>query len=311
MHKNTKEQSEREALTTSEWRELRRVLDVSLFCFAGTVSECGVLHYLLKKTIGFSKFSDVLTPGHFRGEHDYFPSLARASSRTLERVRERLVAANVIEATWIRKGFVIMGMYRLNVPGMLRALLRVGAAPEALSVLAIKVEKAWKRENYKGGEVKMGKTISEQYEKALAKNKQAREKRSAKKKSKDLSVIWILDEMKEYCKELGIHLHDVWTAKDYGCAKNWLGYCARDGRDPRKVLYEVCKLWPYFKRGALFNDTGKGITLPDTVSFSKYFIYRREIGSWIEANRDRPSRLQIGEIKVINLNERRGLHDRT
>ena len=143
--------------------------------------------------------------------------------------------------------------------------------------------------------------MDEKLPRGLTKSREASAKWKAIRQEEELSVRGIIDQMQEYCDELDVRFHDVWTAKEFGCARNWLSYCRKAQVDPRKRLYEVCRFWPYFKRGALFRDTGKRIVLPDTVSFSKYFCYRREIESWIIINRDKPARFVFDEVQIVDV----------
>ena len=168
-----------------------------------------------------------------------------------------------------------------------------------LETIKLLLEKQRKNKARKKG----GKIMDEQLTRGRTKSRDASGKSRAIRQDEELSVRGILNQMQEYCDELGVRLNDFWTEKEYGCARNWLAYCKRDRLDPRKILYEVCKFWPRFKRGALINEDGTRILLPDAVSFSKYFAFRRQIGSWIEINRDAPYRHLFTEEKNLDPEE--------
>jgi hypothetical protein len=113
-------------------------------------------------------------------------------------------------------------------------------------------------------------------------------RRKEKRDKKEVTAPMVPMLLREYCAELGVPYHELgWTNKEWRSAKNWLKYCKNGGYDPRKVLYDVCSFWKSFRTGIMVNDEGRQIVLPETVSFWKYYQYRREIGAWIEANRDR------------------------
>jgi hypothetical protein len=130
--------------------------------------------------------------------------------------------------------------------------------------------------------------VEDAIKKGIQVSRDGQSRRRQRRGQKDLKPVLIRKTMVEYCEEFGVKYYDVgFTGKEYGSAKNWLNYCKSVGLDPRTVLFEVCKFWRSFSKGAMVDDKGKQIVLPDTVSFWKYYQYRREIGSWIEVNRDR------------------------
>ena len=145
--------------------------------------------------------------------------------------------------------------------------------------------------------------------KGLAKNLESVQRKKAKKKahSGDDATIWnLLDDMKQYCTEFNVTFHDTWGAREMGSARQWLNQCLKNNQEAKQILWDVCQFWSFFKRGSLFNDQGKEIVLPDTVSFSKFYIYRREICSWLAVHKNTISEQHpLADRKVIDLRTRR------
>jgi hypothetical protein len=82
--------------------------------------------------------------------------------------------------------------------------------------------------------------------------------------------------MQGVCDGIGKDFCDVWSMKDKAIAQNWLKLCKREGIDPKDLLKKVCMEWV----GALndlFDDYGRRIVLPSTVSFTKFIQFRKYI----------------------------------
>lgn len=144
--------------------------------------------------------------------------------------------------------------------------------------------------------------MDEKLMRRVARSRRASIERQAMRKKGPLTVSAILIEMQGYCKELNVPLYHTWTnERAFRAAKSWLADCEKNRQDPREVLYEVCKFWTHFKSGVVHDAKGNLVTLPDTVSFSNFYLFREQIMAWIDSNRDAPSR--FGEAKVVDLNE--------
>lgn len=123
--------------------------------------------------------------------------------------------------------------------------------------------------------------LEEQLEAAFELSKSRREKLLTKT---ELTVQDIQPVMRLYCDETGITYYDVWTKRDFGSAKNWLRYCKENGIRPRRQLRNVVWNWMRFRQGQLHNDDGKMIMLRETVGFTEYFKWRKQIDAWLTAH---------------------------
>jgi len=134
----------------------------------------------------------------------------------------------------------------------------------------------------------------------LEKSRVARARKQAKRnQAGQFKAAWIQSQMREYCEEVGADFSDTWRGKEFGSARYWLDQCELQGKDPKAILYDVCLHWVRFRSDLTHEESGKPIRLPETVSFSKYFIYRREIESWLAVNRDAPVKSE--PVEVITL----------
>lgn len=179
-----------------------------------------------------------------------------------------------------------LSLYRLNLPGILKILLDSDFFKDApasdcktakLRVIRKKLIDYW---NEQGWEVEKVATLEEEVEEHNRRSKVSSERRKEKKASQQMRVTWIQPFMREKCKELEVFYYDTWTAKDRGCAANWLKYCEDEGTDPRKILAEVCMRWSGIQN--CVKDKRGGIApLHPAVNFPEFFKYRREIGAWL------------------------------
>lgn len=312
---NSREKEERKVLTQSEWYDLSWSLALNLDLFVRKYALHGdyrFLTFLLERTIRFQKFSDILKTDHFI--HGVTSSPFRGtwlSRRSIFRIRDSLVARNLIEFIPVQTGLVRLGIYRLNIPCILDKILLqpMDADTEVLLAIRRKVVAFWGMAGYSMREAAMSTDMQSKIAKGLAKNLESAQRRKTKKKarSSDDATIWnLLDDMKQYCTEANITFHDTWGAREMGSARQWLNQCLKNNQDAKKILWDVCQFWSFFKRGSLFNDQGKEIVLPDTVSFSKFYIYRREICSWLAVHKDTISQqYPLTDMKVVDLRTKR------
>lgn len=192
--------------------------------------------------------------------------------------------------------------YVVNMPGILKFLLdtyalyekRVAPNSSRLQVgsLLEKSKRHFRQEGWPMVSLERKPTISEGMEDGLRRSEQARKRQRARRdRSPKFKSVWIQSFMKECCEEAGVAFVDVWRDREAGSATYWVEQCELEGKDPRALLRLVCEHWIYFQKVLHHEESGNPIHLPDTVSFSKYFIYRREIESWIALNKEAPRKL--------------------
>jgi hypothetical protein len=266
-------------------------------------SELEMFRYLCDRTLRFGKYSQWLRSYDFENGLPStglpgFPHWTRGHrAKIRDQVKGRGFVFYDINYSEPERGVI----YTINVPGIWRLLNRVYYQEESkhvtvyLDILKRSLEHfrlAGYDEEYFQIELnpKLEKgimMIEEAVKRGMEVSRVGREKRKLRDKKRDLKPGMVRRLMVEYCAEFEIPYYDIgFTGRELRSAKNWLKYCREVGHDPREVLYEVCKFWRSFSKGAMIDDKGKQIVLPDTVSFWKYYQYRREIGSWIEANRE-------------------------
>jgi hypothetical protein len=299
--------AEREVLSAADWYLLREVISQSVPRFILGRSETSrmLMNFVIGRTLRYHRFSASIKVSQFLEgiPKAGAPPIPRTQS-ALWKARRLLMGSRVLEFIPYRNTFIQAGIYRLNLPGMLNELIKMLPVghEEHLRDIRNRIVGFWEKSGYRGGPLTMGKKFEKEEREALEQNRAAVERNYQKaRKKNDLTTLWILDYMKACCDEAGHSFYDQWTGREFRSAKNWLKYCDTHSADPKKILREVCELWPYFKAGALVTVYGKKITLPDSVSFSKFYLFRDDICSWIEAHRDSPSRYKIGGIEVIDL----------
>lgn len=123
--------------------------------------------------------------------------------------------------------------------------------------------------------------VEEMLEEGLRVSQERRQRMMAKP---TLAAAEITQAMRMFCEEVGLTFSDIWTKREFGSAKNWLRLCESEGIRPRQQLRSVVRNWTRFRQGVLQNDEGRNITLRETVSFTEYFKWRRQIDAWLVAH---------------------------
>jgi len=272
-------------------------------------SECRMFQFLCDKSLRFGQYSAWISAGQFRdGDRKHgiagFPDWR---PRNIRQVRDQVKRRNFIfyEIDYSNPNRAVE--YTINVPGVWTLLRRMfidikdSDVQNYLAVLERSVhdfgEAGYERgdfevitdKNLEKGIMKIEDAIKTG-EKISAKGKLYKSRRRSQK---ELRPFMIRRLMTEYCEEVGVkYAEPGWTGKEAKSAVNWLNYCKGAGHDPREILFEVCKFWKSFRSGAILRDNRTQIVLKDTVSFWQFYQYRREIGAWIKANRDRVTESQ-------------------
>jgi hypothetical protein len=244
-----------------------------------------VLEFICARTVRWQKYEEKIPVRHFEegvtGRDGYLlPGLEMGRTQQFE-MRRRIVRSGLV----FRSG---SSFYLVNVAGMLKAVEAVVAKSDRLWQLTMQPILEKVRADFRDMgvpdvvplmRVEAVAKLRERVQEALDLSEDRRQKRIWKQ---FLSVDDMALFMREACAESGITYYDVWTAKERKCAKNFLRYCAESQIDAKTMLREVARHWDKFRVGVLQTDDGKSITLFHTVSFTEFFKWRRQIGSWLE-----------------------------
>ena len=246
MIENNKEPEEKKTLTGHEWVRLRAAVSGHIHLFIrerGWKNELPFLMHLFNRTLSFNKFGEVIKISQLQkgmSKPDLFIGIPCHRS-TLHRMRLSLLRRKLIHFEGKRSNLVQAGLYRFNIVGMLDAILSLSTDDEIHKMMLVnirdKVNDLYEKYNWERGKVIMSDIFNPKIkEGAIKKHKEASERNKAKKQKKredgmrgikEQGVkdkpIWILDEMREFCREFEVGLHDVWTDKEFKNAVRWLG----------------------------------------------------------------------------------------
>jgi hypothetical protein len=263
-----------------------------LFC--SNYLESLMLHFICDRTIHFKGLSERILSRHFEegiASPKYFHAGCGLSRKSVFNTKRALCD----------KGIIFLSdnsHYVINVSGIVKVLIKdfSGAMSDKDLKILSHVSELFDEEfpELSGKEVKvvhevhtrMVETLKEREEKDRIR-KDREKKKIQTKKSDEVKVNDIFAILKEACSDYGLTFFDEWTGKTRGQAKNWLKYCKQHGLHPRTLLQDVVRLWSHFYERELFRlEDGSPISLHKVVSFSEFFIYRKEIALWIEANKN-------------------------
>jgi len=284
-------------LTAIEWRILYNVaMDLAPYC-GFNLLEVRVLSFIVQKTLRFKKHECMLRASHF-----YAGAQGALVMPITNPHRSQLYRARAVLK---KSGFIYWqtapqnteaSKYAVNVLGMLTFWQRKGVKrklPSFLQALADKVRAEYKElymiemNCYFREEVlaHMGSLVDADT-KGRQKFDEASAKRLGKQANADLRAGNVVRQMKGFCEEYGVEFYDSLGRKEQKWCDFFVTHTYGDGDDPREILRHVCRLWSTFRYGVLLTDAGFPLTLPENVSFSKFYPHRKIIIGWLRVHAD-------------------------
>ena len=296
-------------LTRKEVFALKSLLINGIEVFALS-NKCADLMFrdILEQTLPYSKYVVVIPHAKFTSVTPRPGKFNATSIRQMRRHRVWLVEKGLL--FYERRSNI--GLYLPNIPGIGKGLCRVYEAYGLLDNATIargreileKVEHDFDRNFYPTNEVALVegfymRTVEEMLEKAEEQNRQGKKRRIIKEDKKDLTPNNVPKLIKRLCEEHGEKFFDPAAfdeqGKFLGSCRNFLKYWKKRDEDPREFLDKVVRYWSEFRTKRLKTALGFPITLPTTVSFTKFFLYRAEIEGWIKFAEKRKE----SELKVV------------
>lgn len=273
-------------ISDNDWFLIRERVKSVRGVLCETHNEDRLFDFVWNRTLRFGKFIESVSLSHFKcGVNGTKPPLLgypRWHWGSLNLAVRHLFARNILAKR--ARGSGMAPYFFLNVPGILEFLLSLDPKDEMSAALADKVEAVYDESGLSfPGIVQCGEDImaklADSIKDAEQRSADALAKRNVKR-AKNGNLLWVRNEMKEYCEAEEIKfMDDAWDAKLYGQAKWWVIKCHRSGVDPRVRLREICDKWEEIRK---YLRVRHKIHFKSWVSFSQYISQWKRVNIFLD-----------------------------
>jgi len=307
-------------LSVQELNKLKEYLSKYHHYFIQGRVECGILTYIIDRTVWRGYADAEVSVKNFQGEYDAtFLGIMNADRSDIWKKKKKLEEKYIVEIVKRKLGSLVIENARLNLPGILAYLEGLMVRKrghcnndqqedvlerEILMVQSIrgKVGQYWRSRNWEEAPVNMEDAMKKGKERSVCSHQKKARKRLQAPANR-LVPMMVYELMQDYSREFGVKFADRTTAKVRGQMRNFLKEMEAKGEDPRKLLREVVEKWPEMSR-SLSWENGTQIGISVVVSFSQFYKYLTPILKWLEAHRD-VQRKSAGGFVVTDYSEKR------